>query len=574
MKKIALFNCFVITSLLLNAQKTKFEWAKRTGGIYSNISARAITVDATGSVYATGCFGETVDFDPDSSSIYNLKASGSNDIFISKLNTNGNFVWARNMGGGSLGCASSIALDASGNVFTTGWFSDTVDFDPGPGISKLVAGSVDIFISKLDAAGNFIWAKKIGGDTLGAYGNSIAIDAFGNVYTTGYFYDTADFDPGPSGIYNLLSAGDRSIFILKLNSAGNFVWAKKIGGKSSFVRGNSISIDVKGNVFTIGELLGKADFDPGLGVYNLMDSLNYALFILKLDAAGNFVWAKKIGSDYNGVFGKSIALDNSGVYTTGYFRGTADFDPGVDTFNLSTSRKSFTELFVLKLDNNGNFVWAKQVGTDGLYPGTKGNSITVDQSGVYTTGYFIGTSDFDPGLGIFNLTSSGREDIFISKLDINGDFAWAKAIGGVNVDEGISIAVDVTGNVFTGGSFYETVDFDPDPQSTFYLTSPSYSDMFFHKMSQTTAVIKEYDAFSPPAIYPNPTNGILYIDLKEHKGKEVRIKVLNSTGQILMDENSNNQHSSISIHHLTSGLYFVQLISENTVIAWQKIVKQ
>lgn len=573
MKNIVLITCFIIPSFWVNAQKSKFEWAKRTGGIYSNIGVRAITVDASGCVYATGGFDGTVDFDPDSSGIFDLKASGLNDIFILKLNTNGNFVWARSMGGGFLGCASSITLDKLGNVYTSGWFSDTVDFDPGPGIFKLVAASVDIFISKLDAFGTFLWAKKIGGDTLGAYGNSIAVDAFGNVYTTGYFHDTADFDPGPSGIYNLMSAGDRNTFVLKLNSDGNFEWAKKIGGKSSFVRGNSISIDELGNVYTIGELLGKADFDPGNRVYNLVDSSNNALYILKLDAAGNFVWAKKIGSDYSGVIGKSIALDKSGVYTTGYFRGTADFDPGVDTFNLSTSRKSFTELFVSKLDFDGNFVWAKQVGTDGLYPGTKGNSIAVNQSGIYTTGIFIGTSDFDPGIGIFNLTSSGREDIFISKLDINGNFVWAKAMGGGNVDEGISIALDATGNVYTGGFFFETVDFDPDPQSNFYLTSPSYSDMFLHKMSQTTGEIKEYDAFSPMVIYPNPTNGILYIDFKEPKGKEVRIKVLNSTGQLLMDENSKNQHSSISIQHLTSGLYFVQLISENTVIAWQKVFK-
>src|SRR5262249_14945501 len=155
----------------------------------------SIAVDASGNVYTTGFFHGTVDFDPGSGT-KNLVATGSNtDIFISKLDASGNYVWAKKIGGNTADIGYSIAFDASGNVYTTGSFQGTVDFDPGTGTQNLVAsGSTEIFISELDASGNFVLAKHMGGGLYG-YGQCIKVDASGNIYTTGYFSGTADFDP-------------------------------------------------------------------------------------------------------------------------------------------------------------------------------------------------------------------------------------------------------------------------------------------------------------------------------------------------------------------------------------------
>jgi len=129
---------------------------------------------------------------------------------------NPNFEWAKQMGGTSTEEGLSITIDAGGNVYTTGWFSDTVDFDPGAGTTNLIsAGGYDIFIQKLDGAGNLLWAKQMGGTNLDC-GYSITIDAGDNVYTTGLFMETADFDPG-TGTANLTSAGIYDIFIHKLS---------------------------------------------------------------------------------------------------------------------------------------------------------------------------------------------------------------------------------------------------------------------------------------------------------------------------------------------------------------------
>ncbi|HOZ31121.1 MAG TPA: SBBP repeat-containing protein, partial [Bacteroidales bacterium] len=137
--------------------------------------------------------------------------------------------WANAMGGTDYDSGNSISTDALGNIYITGSFSGTADFDPSASTYNLTsAGSGDIFIQKLDASGNFVWAKVMG-ETYDDIGYSISTDASGNSYITGYFFETVDFDPS-EGTYNLISVGARDIFIQKLDASGNFVWAKAMGG--------------------------------------------------------------------------------------------------------------------------------------------------------------------------------------------------------------------------------------------------------------------------------------------------------------------------------------------------------
>jgi len=367
------------------------------------------------------------------------------------------FMWAKQMGGTGFDVPHSIAVDGSGNVYTTGRFEVTADFDPGAGTFNITAaGGWDIFVSKLDALGNFMWAKQMGGAS-DDIGYSIAVDGSGNVYTTGYFHDTVDFDPG-AGSFNMIPAGGRDIFISKLDLLGNFMWAKQMGGISED-RGFSVAVDDFGNVYTTGIFEDTADFDPGPSIFTLTSAGSRDIFISKLDASGNFMWAKQMGG-FSFDIGYSIVVDGSGnVYTTGYFQGTVDFDPGAGTLNMTSA--GGRDIFISKLDASGNFMWAKQMG--GAFD-ERGYSIAVDGSGnVYTTGYFSFTVDFDPGAGTFNMTSAGWWDIFVSKLDLLGNFVWAIRMGGTLWDYGTSIALDGSANVYVMGDQYTsgTVDFDP-----------------------------------------------------------------------------------------------------------------
>jgi len=206
------------------------------------------------------------------------------------------FLWGAQFGATNSTDGKAIATDASGNVYTAGGFLGTTDFDPGAGTFNLTSAGGDVFISKLDASGNFIWAKKMGGSSADDM-YAITLDDAGNVYTTGTFSGTADFDPG-SGTFNLTGGAQNfGVFVSKLDQSGNFVWAKKIelsdGGNSFENTPSSIKVDALGNVLIIGNFNIPADFDPGAGVFLLDPDISTSfisdIFILKLDASGNFI---------------------------------------------------------------------------------------------------------------------------------------------------------------------------------------------------------------------------------------------------------------------------------------------
>jgi hypothetical protein len=477
---VALVAALLLSPLTALAADGDFVWAQQMGGKDADVGF-GLALDAAGNVYTVGQFQGTADFDP-GPGVVNFTSSGSLDIFVSKLDSAGKLAWAKQMGGTDGDYGSDIAVDAAGNVYTTGYFAGTADFDPGPGTFNLSsAGSIDLFVSKLDSAGNFVWAKQMGGKGSDA-SSGLAVDATGNVYTTGRFEGTVDFDPGP-GVFNLSSVGSPDIFVSKLDSAGNFVWAKQMGGKAG--GGAGIAVDGAGSVYATGWFQGTADFDPGPGTSNLSSTDSADVFVSKLDRDGSLVWAKQMGgTSYDA--GAGLAVDAAGnVYTVGQFQGTADFDPGPGSVNLSSAGKE--DIFVSKLDRAGNLAWAKQMGgTSSDY----GYSLAVDAAGnVYTTGYFGGTADFDPGPETLNLSSAGGPDIFASKLDRAGNFVWVKQVGGTGSDAGYGLAVDAAGNVYTAGLFMSTADFDPGP-GTFNLSSAGGPDIFVSKLSGPPAPIK------------------------------------------------------------------------------------
>jgi len=479
MKKIILLLIALCTLMTFHGrtQGLFVDWAKQIGGNGGD-AAVAVNVDNHRNVYTTGNFMDTVDFDP-GVGVFNLMCKGACDIFIQKLDSNGNFLWAKQIGGKGTDWAESIITDTKGYIYTIGNFMDTVDFDPGSNTFNLVSkGGMDMFIQKLDSNGNFIWVKQMGG--IGDdYVYSIKSDANGNIYTTGNFDTIVDFDPG-IGVFNLTSNGLYDIFVQKLDSNGNFLWAKQIGG-TGYDKCFSITKDSHENIYCTGAFQNAVDFDPGIGVFNLTSNGLDDFYILKLDSNGNFLWAKQIGGtgyDYD----YSITIDaNGNIYSTGFFQNTVDFDPGASVFNL-TSNGAY-DIFIQKLDLNGNFLWAKQMGgTDS----DNGHSITTDANGnVYTTGSFQNTADFDPNSIIFNLMSNGAYDIFIQKLDSNGNFLWAKQMGSNSYDNGISIVCDSHGVLYSIGDFENTMYFD----TAFSYTSNGSSDGFIQKLNQCASTL-------------------------------------------------------------------------------------
>ncbi|PHR35207.1 MAG: hypothetical protein COA38_02635 [Fluviicola sp.] len=464
---LILSNLFVFNFF---AQPT-LEWVSGMGGS-SNDWAFSLTTDASGNVYTAGRFEGTADFDP-GVGIANLTSNGALDGFIQKLDANGNFLWAKQIGGTSVDLCEAIAIDIGGNVYVTGYFHGTVDFDPGVGTTNLTSnGAYDFYVLKLDLNGNLLWVTQTG-STGGDHGHSISTDMAGNVYTSGYFDNTVDFDPGV-GVSNL-TASTRQIFIQKLDANGNFVWAKHMVG-NGIGYSHSSALDNFGNIYTLGYFYGTVDADPGVGTLNFNSLGNQDVFITKLDANGNLVWAKHIGGA-NTVQGKSLGVSASGnVSFVGSFAGTVDFDPGIGVSNFTPIGSSAG--YLINLDSNGDFLSGEQIA------GGNVQEVEIDSNGdIFTTGTFNGTTDFDPGVGVSNLTSIAGSDMYLQKLDGNGNLIWVEQFGGSSTVSAWAINVDLNNNIYAAGYFRNTPDFDPSA-GTLNLTAIGERDVFVLKLSQ------------------------------------------------------------------------------------------
>jgi hypothetical protein len=277
------------------------------------------------------------------------------------------------------------------------------------------------------------WARTIGG----SYTTTMAVDRSGNVVNASM-----------SGI------------ITKRDGAGNLVWSKKPEGQV-FCR--SMDINYYGDVIISGSFSGTVDFDPS-PTASQTASGNQEGFMLKLDASGNFMWLKRFtGSGHGSAGGLKLDAKNN-IYAIGSLNGTIDVDPGPGEHLLSGYNDHGT--FVLKLDNDGNFIWAS------LFTGEQTmvnfQSLTIEEPGnLYLTGNFSGRADFDPSGAKFDMGTRGVQNGFVLKLDEAGLFRWAFMMEGQC--NGINIQLGEDGDLFTHGTYFGTIDFDPSPSATHSL---------------------------------------------------------------------------------------------------------
>jgi len=500
MKKLSLIIILALCSIALFAQNVDWLWAKKAGGTALDFGWD-IAVDANGNSYITGSF-----YDSSTFGTTTLTSSGSQDISIAKLNSNGNWLWIKQAGGTSEDYGSRIAVDANGNSYITGYFEGSATF----GTTTLTSSgyyNIDIFVAKIDQNGNWLWANQAGGtDTDCGYG--IAVDANGNSYIIGVFAENATF-----GTTTLTSSGYKDIFVAKLDINGNWLWAKQAGGTSDDY-GYGIAVDANGNSYVTGYFYGSAIF----GTTTLTSSGDKDIFVAKLDSNGNWLWVKQAGGTIYD-YGYEIAVDaNGNSYVTGYFYGIATF--GATTLTSS----GYYDIFVAKMDSNGNWLWAKQAGGIGEDIGL---NIAIDANGnSYVTGYFMISAIF----GTTTLTSSGYYDIFVAKMDSSGNWLWAKQAGGTSNDIGIGIDVDDNGNSYITGGFIDIATF-----GTTTLTSSGYYDIFVAKLGEANSIsLPDIISFSGiRSIYPNPFNPLTTIDYEISMPADVIIEVYNNRGQLV-----------------------------------------
>ncbi len=329
-----------------------FVWARRFGGMGADWG-NDVSVDGLGNVYV---MAET-----------RSSASASPDTFFAKLDASGNTLWTFTVGASSSTTTKGnntstsgwargfkLTVDGVGDVYATGRMSGSVDFDPGPGSTKLTG---DGFVMKLSTSGNLVWARTFTGG-LTVEPHDIAVDSNGNVYSTGVFLLAVDFDPGTQKSQKFILDGgtdqngtwNTATYVSALNSSGNFLWAKStqmVGSLPYSARADALAIDGAGGIYIAGEFTGTGDFNPSSGAYNLTSAGDVDAFVWKLDTSGNFVWSGQMGAA-GADRAHGIGVDAGGsIFVAGVFTGTADLDPGPSTYNLTGAGGN--DFFIAKL---------------------------------------------------------------------------------------------------------------------------------------------------------------------------------------------------------------------------------
>jgi hypothetical protein len=571
---------FLLLSLLIsltqiNAQSLQWANGLNSPGANANFGT-GITHDKLGNSIVTG-FSSTIISFKTSTGFDTLFPKGYQDFYVAKIDANGNCLWVFDIGAvNDTTNSMSCCIDANGNIFVTGYFTGTIDFNPGIGINNLTAKSNngDIFVAKYDANGNYLWAFNMGGNgNLGSQGynsnqgGSITADANGNIFVTGFFQGTADFNPSTS-VDTLKTKGNSDVWLAKYDANGNYQWAFNIGSIGQDNNGQCVSVDTKGNVFITGYFSGTADFDQSVGTHTLTAYGKSDIFLAKYNTNGNYLWAFNAGCLGGTKYAQGIGVSvdtTGGVFMTGGFSGTTDFNPGAGTNNLNPIG-TYQNIFLAKYDSSGNYLWAFKIGS--TTHNNFGLSVSNDGNNVLLSGDFGGTGDFDPSTNTHNITSAGIRDLFLAKYDANSNYIWAFTVGSISsYSEAYSVSADINGNVWLTGYYQGTNnDFDPNA-GTDYLNCTGLQDIFIAKYSTSPTGIKQFENKNTDVeVYPNPSNGNISISSTENI-KELR--VYDILGNIISTTYPEKKDVKITIEN--EGVYFIHLNSSQEA-SFKKVI--
>ncbi|MEQ8425578.1 MAG: hypothetical protein RIA63_12765, partial [Cyclobacteriaceae bacterium] len=325
-----------------------------------------------------------------------------------------------------------ISINANGTIFVGGNFTGTVDFDPSATNSVTMVGvNNDIFLARYNSLGELPNPSSVitAGDD--ASQDLVDLQVQGqSIYVMANNGGVASFATGLATSNNIGTNGDQDILVAKFDEGLTNIWGFSIGGLSTDF-GGGLTVDNSGNMYITGIFRGTANFDPsGNGISKSMTAGSDGdIFIAKYNTNGGLIWANKIGGGFFDI-GVDLELDGDGnLFLTGRFNGTVDFDPGAGVTTIS-SNPNTASVFIAKYDIDGNFNWAKSIiGVENVA------EMSLSETGkIAITGYYqLNNADVDPGIGEALLPyASSVPDGYVAVYDKDGNFLWAKSIGGPN----------------------------------------------------------------------------------------------------------------------------------------------
>ncbi|MBN1897594.1 MAG: SBBP repeat-containing protein [Spirochaetes bacterium] len=378
--------------------------------------------------------------------------------------TNEGYLWTKRMGGNQLDYGEHMVMDSSRNIYMVGYFRGTNDFGADWGVSdqKISSGYYDIFITKINNNDTYAWTKIIGGSDYYDRGYGVAVDSSGNVYLTGYYSGTVNFQADWGGTDNKTNASPAyyDAFVTKINANGTYGWTKRIGG-SQYDSGYAVVCDPSDNVYLTGTFRQTVNFALDWGGTDLKTVLGTEdTFITKINANGTYAWTKRIGG-FEPVLDYGLDSDSNGnIYLSGSFQSNVNF---ADDWGGSDEKNSVGnyDVFITKVNSDGSYGWTKRIG--GTEYDKDYGVVTDSSNNIYLTGSFRDTVNFAADWsGSESKTSKGSDDIFLTRINANGTYAWTKRIGGGLLDNGYHLVRDNNGNLYLAGRYTGTVNFAED----------------------------------------------------------------------------------------------------------------
>lgn len=416
--------CFVFV-FSARAQGPIWEWETNCGNTGADKSVD-VAIASDGSVYNCGYFNDGGNF----GNIF-VPGSATKDAYVAKQDAEGNFIWVRSLDSGADDRALGLCVDKDDNIIATGtyWITTTID------TFQLQGSSDHCFVVKYDPQGNVIWAITGGGEG-DDHGYDVVTDANGTIYITGFLTNhwappvcTATFGSLPQFTYS-----DSIAFVASISSAGVWQWVRTFDGCDA-QRDNDIAVDNQGGVYVTGGFYGQyKEFGP---VVLSSENNSRDIFVIKYDTSGNFQWVKQVGGERDDrANGITVGADSM-IYITGEFRDEVEF--GDDDLN-NNGGPGGKDIFVAKIDPDGNWKWATKAGSDDGSEGGRAITATADHC-IFVTGQANGYHVWFGDSIFFDASTSGIQ-IFTAAIDTAGKWRWAQQAGGAGEDRGYGIEAD------------------------------------------------------------------------------------------------------------------------------------
>ncbi|MCH2223533.1 MAG: gliding motility-associated C-terminal domain-containing protein [Crocinitomicaceae bacterium] len=465
---------------ILHAQDV--DWLISAGGLKSD-KGTTIVVDDDGNSYITGYYNEEADFGPYNTG---FSFQQSKEVFVAKVDPQGNYLWVTNGINYFDDRGLGLCIDQAGNIYVTGTCWGGLDWG-SLSVYNPQGGTDQIFVVKLDNNGNEIWMKNAGnGDgsissTINENGNpqtlyqddhgqDLACDSQGNIYLTGFL---SNIDTNPhSAIFDAISIPldpeDSVAFLAKMDNNGNWLWVETFEGIHQH-RDNAIGIDDDDNVYVTGGFIKTRTF----GTTVLTSGGGEDIYVVKFDGNGNMLFASQAGGILDDR-GDGITYGHDGhMYITGEFRDHCFFD-GIDLNNYGGPNGK--DCFVAKISKSGDWVWAKKAGSK--KGSDRGTGICANkQFNIFVSGQFRGDAKFG------NLELDSESDIdsvqfFVAAIDTAGVWRWVVDGGGSDFDRAADVDCDTSCNVYFMGYFTDNAT-----AQTETITSAAGKDIFVGKIT-------------------------------------------------------------------------------------------